>query len=361
MRRLRPPAVPVRAPRRVAEDRRRPAGRGRRPVDRDADRPRPTGGGRARCRRRAASAGTRRASGRPSCDERSSTGCHAASTSSVDAADVAVCVGTKEFVGTLPQWLRLRSPDRDTILYPAIAYPTYEMGAILAGCRPVAVPLTERGRLDLAAIDADDAARALALWVNSPGNPTGACDDLGAVAAWGRAHERPGLLRRVLRRVHVERARPHDPRARTRRRRGRALAVEALEPRRRPARLLRRRPRAGAVPPRGAQARRDDGARTGAGGRGGGVGRRRPRRAPARRLPAPARARRRGARRLGGHRHRPSRRRFLPLVRCRGRLGVRRAPGPGRGRGGQPGRVLRAGVCVVRARRGASNPTTASS
>ena len=109
----------------------------------------------------------------------------------VDAADVAVCVGTKEFVGTLAQWLRLRSPDRDTILYPAVAYPTYEMGAILAGCRPVAVPLTERGRLDLAAIDAADAARALALWVNSPGNPTGACDDLGAVAAWGRAHDVP--------------------------------------------------------------------------------------------------------------------------------------------------------------------------
>ena len=36
-----------------------------------------------------------------------------------------------------------------------------------------------------------DAARALALWVNSPGNPTGACDDLGAVAAWGRARDVP--------------------------------------------------------------------------------------------------------------------------------------------------------------------------
>ena len=48
----------------------------------------------------------------------------------------------KEFVGTLPQWLQLRSPDRDTVLYPATSYPTYEMGAILAGCRPVAVPMT---------------------------------------------------------------------------------------------------------------------------------------------------------------------------------------------------------------------------
>jgi succinyldiaminopimelate transaminase len=105
--------------------------------------------------------------------------------------DVAACIGTKEFVGTLPQWLRLRRPQRDTVLYPAIAYPTYEMGAILANCRPVAVPLTADGRLALDAIDAADADRALALWVNSPGNPTGACDDLGAVAAWGRERDVP--------------------------------------------------------------------------------------------------------------------------------------------------------------------------
>ena len=47
---------------------------------------------------------------------------------------LAACVGTKEFVGTLPQWLALRDPSRDTVLYPTLAYPTYEMGAILAGC-----------------------------------------------------------------------------------------------------------------------------------------------------------------------------------------------------------------------------------
>ena len=50
-----------------------------------------------------------------------------------------------------------------------------------------------------------DADRALALWVNSPGNPTGALDDLGAAAAWGRAPRRAGVLRRVLRRVHLGR------------------------------------------------------------------------------------------------------------------------------------------------------------
>jgi succinyldiaminopimelate transaminase len=109
----------------------------------------------------------------------------------VEPAHVAACIGTKEFVGTLPQWLRLRRPDRDTVLYPAIAYPTYEMGAILAGCRAVPVPLTAGGGLDLDAIADSDAERALALWVNSPGNPTGALDDLGAAAAWGRAHAVP--------------------------------------------------------------------------------------------------------------------------------------------------------------------------
>ncbi|MBA3288619.1 MAG: aminotransferase class I/II-fold pyridoxal phosphate-dependent enzyme [Acidimicrobiia bacterium] len=106
----------------------------------------------------------------------------------IDPAAVGACIGTKEFVGTLPQWLALRTPDRDTILCPAVAYPTYEMGAILAGCRPVPVPMTPHGQLQLDAVEPGDAERALALWVNSPGNPTGAIDDLGAVAEWGRAH-----------------------------------------------------------------------------------------------------------------------------------------------------------------------------
>ena len=51
--------------------------------------------------------------------------------------------------------------------------------------------MTASGGVDLAAIDPADAARALALWVNSPANPTGALDDLGAAAAWGRAHGVP--------------------------------------------------------------------------------------------------------------------------------------------------------------------------
>jgi len=104
---------------------------------------------------------------------------------------IAACIGTKEFVATTPQYMKLRRPNRDTVLYPAVAYPTYEMGATLAGLRAVPVGVTSEGKLDLASISADDASRALMLWVNSPSNPTGALDDLGAAAAWGRTHNVP--------------------------------------------------------------------------------------------------------------------------------------------------------------------------
>ena len=105
--------------------------------------------------------------------------------------EIAACIGTKEFVAGLPHWLRLRSPERDTVLYPAISYPSYAMGAELAGARAVPVPVTADGCSDLDAIDPADAARALCLWVNSPGNPTGHLDDLEAAARWGRAHGVP--------------------------------------------------------------------------------------------------------------------------------------------------------------------------
>jgi len=108
-----------------------------------------------------------------------------------DDAAVAACVGTKEFVASLPRGLHLRDPGRDTVLYPAVSYPTYAMGAALAGCRAVAVPVDRRWRLDLAAVDPDDAARALCLWVNTPGNPAGGLEDLAAIARWGRERRVP--------------------------------------------------------------------------------------------------------------------------------------------------------------------------
>jgi succinyldiaminopimelate transaminase len=109
----------------------------------------------------------------------------------VDPGQVAACVGTKELVAGLPHWLRLRTPDRDTVLYPAVSYPSYEMGAILGGCRAVPVPLDENWSIDLSAVDPSDAERALCLWVNTPGNPAGGVDDLAAVAEWGRARDIP--------------------------------------------------------------------------------------------------------------------------------------------------------------------------
>ena len=38
---------------------------------------------------------------------------------------LAACIGSKEFVVSLPHHLRLRRPDLDTVLYPAISYPSY--------------------------------------------------------------------------------------------------------------------------------------------------------------------------------------------------------------------------------------------
>jgi succinyldiaminopimelate transaminase len=102
------------------------------------------------------------------------------------AAEVAACVGTKEFVASVPQYLKLRNPQRDTVLYPAISYPTYAMGATLAGCRAI-------GYASLADIDEADAQRALCVWVNSPSNPTGELHDLVAAAGWGRARDVPVL------------------------------------------------------------------------------------------------------------------------------------------------------------------------
>jgi succinyldiaminopimelate transaminase len=109
------------------------------------------------------------------------------------ALSVAACVGTKEFVASVPHLLRLREPERDTVLYPAVSYPTYAMGAELAGCRAVPVPAApgRLGGLQLDAVDPADAARALLVWSNSPSNPTGGLGDFAAETAWARAHGVP--------------------------------------------------------------------------------------------------------------------------------------------------------------------------
>jgi len=108
----------------------------------------------------------------------------------LDTSNVAACVGTKELVASLPHLLRLRNPQRDTVLYPAISYPSYDMGAILGGCRAVSVPLDADWHLDLGAVAEADAERTLLLWVNEPGNPSSSAagpDHFARVAEWARA------------------------------------------------------------------------------------------------------------------------------------------------------------------------------
>jgi len=107
----------------------------------------------------------------------------------LDPAEVVACIGTKELVASLPRALSLRDPSRDVVLHPGVAYPTYEMGATLAGLRPVAVPVDREWRLDLGAVDPEDAARALVLWLNDPSNPTGVTatpGEMRAAVEWAR-------------------------------------------------------------------------------------------------------------------------------------------------------------------------------
>ncbi len=86
-------------------------------------------------------------------------------------------IGTKEFVAWLPTLLGLGSGD--VVAHPALAYPTYEMGARLAGAQPAAADsLTALGP-----------APVRLLWVNSPSNPTGQvlpAEHLRKVVAWAR-------------------------------------------------------------------------------------------------------------------------------------------------------------------------------
>ncbi|NUU23192.1 MAG: succinyldiaminopimelate transaminase, partial [Streptomycetaceae bacterium] len=95
-----------------------------------------------------------------------------------DPAAVLPVIGTKELVAGLPAQLGLGPGDK--VAHPALAYPTYDVGARLAGAEPVPVadgelPEGEGVRL---------------LWLNSPANPHGAvrtADELRAAVAWARS------------------------------------------------------------------------------------------------------------------------------------------------------------------------------
>ncbi len=78
--------------------------------------------------------------------------------------DVMPTVGSKELVAWLPLLLGLGAGD--VVVRPAVAYPTYDIGAQLAGASSVAAD-------SLADLDAATRARVRLVWVNSPANPTG--------------------------------------------------------------------------------------------------------------------------------------------------------------------------------------------
>lgn len=87
-------------------------------------------------------------------------------------------VGSKELVASLPTQLGLGAGD--VVVIPEIAYPTYEVGALLAGARPV--------RADGTAQLGPESPKLV--WLNSPGNPTGkvlGVEHLAKVVAWARS------------------------------------------------------------------------------------------------------------------------------------------------------------------------------
>ncbi len=95
----------------------------------------------------------------------------------IDPDAVLPTVGSKELVALLPQLLGVG--DGDVVVIPELAYPTYEVGALLAGAQVRrADGLTQLGP-----------ERPKLLWLNSPSNPTGrvlGADHLRKVVAWAR-------------------------------------------------------------------------------------------------------------------------------------------------------------------------------
>lgn len=91
--------------------------------------------------------------------------------------DVLPTIGSKELVAQLPLWLGLGRGD--TLVHPKAAYPTYAIGAAVAGADAVA------------ADDPADWPDSTALvWLNSPGNPDGRVLDIDHLrAAVARARE----------------------------------------------------------------------------------------------------------------------------------------------------------------------------
>ncbi|MGW5055323.1 succinyldiaminopimelate transaminase [Actinokineospora sp. NPDC004072] len=85
--------------------------------------------------------------------------------------------GTKEFIAWLPSMLGLGPGD--VVGVPRLGFPTYRVGALMAGATPVAVD------------DPREPKGAKLVWVNSPSNPDGRvlpAAVLRDIVSWARAH-----------------------------------------------------------------------------------------------------------------------------------------------------------------------------
>lgn len=95
----------------------------------------------------------------------------------LDPSAVLPTIGSKELVAWLPRLLGVGAGD--VVVIPEVAYPTYEVGALLAGATPVRAD----GTAQLGP------ARPAMIWLNSPSNPSGrvlGVEHLRKVVDWAR-------------------------------------------------------------------------------------------------------------------------------------------------------------------------------
>jgi succinyldiaminopimelate transaminase len=95
-------------------------------------------------------------------------------------------IGSKELVAWLPTLLGLGSTD--AVVIPELAYPTYAVGAHLAG----AALVTSDEPFALTAADWPDGTSPALVWVNSPANPNGriaSVAELTRIVDWARAND----------------------------------------------------------------------------------------------------------------------------------------------------------------------------
>ncbi len=92
-------------------------------------------------------------------------------------------LGAKELVGWLP--ILVGAGPGHTVVIPDVAYPTYEVGALMAGARVVRAAGPEEVAAETPAL----------VWLNSPSNPTGAVLTTDQTRAWiNYARDKGALL-----------------------------------------------------------------------------------------------------------------------------------------------------------------------